>query len=180
LKRVEVWLDSMKSAEPDWTEVTLTVSGRPGHTTLLEGILIDVRKRSTPPPRGGATVIQLPSQCGGYMNPREFHASLDDAISLFRPNTGEKTNFPYTLSPSDSELFHLILITRHCDCTWALKLVTRVDGKLGFSPFPTNGTTYHTEPSTGYDRRAWGHPQDGSARLVPAPFDNTMLTMPHI
>jgi hypothetical protein len=81
----------------------------------------------------------------GEVSPRRFHTTLDDPHPCVRPS-GDGPDFPFTVSPYDTEVFDVTVHTRSHDVRWRLELDWTCVGRTGTVPIDLAGHPFRTLP----------------------------------
>jgi len=155
-------LPDLAHLDGDETTVEITVQGSAGDPVILSGVDMVVVKRERP---NGIAV----GQCGGVQPVRTFTANLDEQSPALVPLTGgdpasaPAPDFPFRVSATDPEVFHVIASTRQCDCSWTLQLKWSAHGKTGSVPIDNHGKPFETVASSGLPR----YYQSPDNRLLP-------------
>jgi hypothetical protein len=117
------------------TAVRIIIEGRGARAVTLRSLDIAVLKRRPPP-----TGMYIAAEGAGGISVRHFIVELDrrppsvharppDAPVRGEPN--EAIDFPYRVSSSDPEVFHLYAVTESCDCLWEARLRWTAAGEAG-------------------------------------------------
>lgn len=146
-EKVRDWVARYDAADADSTSFGFLVQGKPGKTTVLTGLRAEYLDRQ--PAAESGTLVKLSyTQCGDASTPRVFDLALDDPSGRLLPAEGETTNFPYTVSYTDPELFVITAETAQCDCTWRLALSWSSDGMQAVTYLDNHdGAPFHTAPA---------------------------------
>ncbi|WP_433040533.1 hypothetical protein [Dactylosporangium sp. CS-033363] len=150
-----------------FTDVVVTLQGRPGATSVLSGMTVHVVQRGTP---AGVAYHDGDVECGG-LQPAFFGIDLDKssarAVAMAGPQGDDPARpFPFKVSESDPEVFHIYGITHHCDCLWYVDIDWSSGGRTGFltiddsgHPFRTVGTDDLDVVDLTQDYQHWAPPQ---------------------
>ncbi|MER6120269.1 helix-turn-helix transcriptional regulator [Streptomyces sp. NPDC001743] len=153
--------------------IELTLQGASQQAVVLTALHVRVVKQA---PANDWPAYSMGEGCGGGITPQTFDIDLDDGAPVSRPVAGEDgggvvaaKNFPYRVSSTDVEVFHLDAHTEDHDVTWYLELDWSSGGRKGTLRIDDNGKPFRTagmrnRPVYGYqpDTARW---EDISATL---------------
>ncbi|GAA2969596.1 hypothetical protein [Actinokineospora diospyrosa] len=120
------------------TVVTVTVQGLTGKAVVLQGMSVEVVRRS-PAPAG----VYLPSVCAGDLRPRKYSVALDAAEPQVVAEAGAG-GFPYRVSETEPEQFVITVLTKAGDVQWRLLLSWTSGTESGELVVDDNGKPFRT------------------------------------
>ncbi|MEU0481797.1 hypothetical protein ABZ260_21745 [Streptosporangium sp. NPDC006013] len=130
-----------------YTDAVITLQGSSGAAVVLHAFRIEMVQRAEPT---GVAITKV-IQCGG-ITPRNFTVDLDKPAPrpIPLPGTDEDGNekdpvrFPFSVSDSDAEIFHIFGATRDCDCRWRILVDWSSQGRKGTATIDDNGLPFRT------------------------------------
>jgi hypothetical protein len=143
--------DSAFRNAPDaiYTDVVVTLQGNSGVATVLQRITVHVTSREKP---AGAAFQNGERECGS-ISPAFLGINLDrtepHAVSLPGRHGEPARPFPFTISSSDPEVFHLYGVTHACDCRWYVDIEWSSAGVTGTMKIDDNGQPFRTVGTDG-------------------------------
>jgi hypothetical protein len=145
------------------TNVRITIEGRGARAVILRALDVAVVKRRAPP-RG----LYIAAEGAGAIAVRHFFVDLDkrppsvQSLTSDVPQPGEPSaalDFPYRVSRSDPEVFHVYAITQSCDCLWEARLRWTSGGETGTTRVRDGERPFRTAASAAARERY--APRDG-------------------
>lgn len=128
--------------------IELTLQGASQQAVVLTGLHVRVVKQE---PANDWPAYSMGEGCGGGITPQSFNIDLDDSTPVSRPVAGEDgggvvaaKNFPYQVTSTDVEVFHLNAHTEAHDVTWYLELAWSSGGRKGTLRIDDNGKPFRT------------------------------------
>ncbi|MER7726209.1 helix-turn-helix domain-containing protein [Streptomyces sp. NPDC096323] len=128
--------------------IELTMQGASQQAVVLTGLHVRVVKQA---PANDWPAYSMGEGCGGGIAPQTFDIDLDAGAPVSRPVAGEDggrvvaaKNFPYQVSSTDVEVFHLNAHTEDHDVTWYLELDWSSGGRKGTLRIDDNGRPFRT------------------------------------
>lgn len=132
-----------------YTDVVVTLQGKSGVATILQGITVHVTSREKP---AGAAFRNGEPECGS-ISPAFFGINLDhddpQAASLPGRHGDPPRPFPFTISDSDPEVFHIYGVTHTCDCRWYVDIEWSSAGTTGTMTVDDHGQPFRTVGTDG-------------------------------
>jgi hypothetical protein len=144
-------LQDLDHFDGDETTVEITVQGSAGDPVVLTDLDVAIDKREQP------TGIAV-GQCGGLQPVRTFTVDLDSQSPVLVPLANSDPaappapDFPFRVSASDPEVFHVVASTKQFDCFWTLQLKWSAHGKTGTTVIDNHGKPFQTIASNGLPR----------------------------
>ncbi|MEV0381116.1 hypothetical protein [Nonomuraea sp. NPDC050643] len=140
---------SFEESAPDggYSDVMITFQGKSGTAVVLHALRVEVTGRA----KAAGVSIGKVAQCGG-LEPRNLTVDLDSPAprAVFRPGSDEAgdgkppVRFPFRVSDSDPEVFHVFGATRTCDCRWRILIDWSSQGKKGTLVIDDHGRPFRT------------------------------------
>jgi hypothetical protein len=146
------WIRRYDAADPDETQYTFVVQGKPGRTVMVNRIRLVYSGRAAAPAVATVVTKNFDGAGGVAAAMRYFTADLDSPSGRLRPDPGTP-DFPFRVSNDDPEAFYLTATTRGCDCHWRILVDWASDGRSGTLPIDE---TFHTTPRRHYPELTWG------------------------
>ncbi|WP_326660733.1 helix-turn-helix domain-containing protein [Streptomyces sp. NBC_00385] len=142
--------------------IELTLQGASEQAVVLKALHVRVVKQEA---ANDWPAYSMGEGCGGGIVPQSFNIDLDDSRPVSRPVAGEDAgkvvpakNFPYRVSSTDVEVFHVNAHTEDHDVTWYLELDWSSGGRTGTLRIDDNGKPFRT--SSMKDRPVYEYRQD--------------------
>ena len=146
------------AADAVYSDVIITLQGTSTVATVLQDMRIRVVRRDRP---AGVVYQDNAGQCGG-ITPAYFGVDLDQPTPKAKPLAGDDgpaRPFPFTISESDPEVFHVFGVARGCDCRWFVDIVWFRAGVSGTTTISDQGEPFRTVGTEGlpvFDGRSDG------------------------
>ncbi|MEU8628341.1 helix-turn-helix domain-containing protein [Streptomyces sp. NPDC048669] len=128
--------------------IELTLQGASRDAVVLKALHVRVVKQTA---ANDWPAYSMGEGCGGGIMPQSFNIDLDDSQPVSRPVAGEDggkavpaKNFPYRVSSTDVEVFHVNAHTEDHDVTWYLELDWSSKGRSGTLRIDDNGKPFRT------------------------------------
>lgn len=128
--------------------IELTLQGASQDAVVLKALHVRVVKQAA---ANDWPAYSMGEGCGGGIMPQSFNIDLDDSQPVSRPVAGEDggkavpaKNFPYRVSSTDVEVFHVNAHTEDHDVSWYLELDWSSKGRSGTLRIDDNGKPFHT------------------------------------
>ncbi|MFI6946976.1 helix-turn-helix domain-containing protein [Streptomyces sp. NPDC050422] len=128
--------------------IELTLQGASQDAVVLKALHVRVVKQEA---ANNWPAYSMGEGCGGGIMPKSFNIDLDDSQPVSRPVAGEDggkavpaKNFPYRVSSTDVEVFHVNAHTEDHDVTWYLELDWSSKGRSGTLRIDDNGKPFRT------------------------------------
>nr|WSW68575.1 helix-turn-helix domain-containing protein [Streptomyces sp. NBC_00995] len=142
------WAAQLGGVDAGKMLLELTLQGASQQAVVLKAIHVRVVKQEA------ATdwpAYSMGEGCGSGIVPQTFNIDLDDSRPVSRPVAGEDAgkavpakNFPYRVSSTDVEVFHLDAHTEDHDVTWYLELEWSSGDRSGMLRIDDNGKPFRT------------------------------------
>ncbi|MFG2431709.1 helix-turn-helix domain-containing protein [Streptomyces sp. NPDC048590] len=160
------WARSLDGVDGGAMKLALTVQGTSGEAVVLNGLHVRVLGRN---PALAWNAYSMGSGCGSGVTPQSFDVDLDDSLPRSKPVAGQDgdmvvpaKDFPYKVSSTDVEVFHLDAHVEGHDVTWYLELEWTSGGRSGTlriddggKPFRTSSLATRPEYSYRADTAQW-------------------------
>ncbi|MGZ9935299.1 helix-turn-helix domain-containing protein [Streptomyces sp. NC-S4] len=133
--------------------VTLTLQGTGAGTVVLDGLTVRTVAKRAPLPWNDYAMGYPGVGCGAGVPTRSFGVALDSARPAVAPLPGQR-DFPFSVSESDPEVFHVKAATSAHDVSWYLELSWSSGSRHGTLRIDHNGKPFRTSGSggrTGYE-----------------------------
>ncbi|GGV17574.1 transcriptional regulator [Streptomyces filipinensis] len=138
--------------------VTFTVQGTGSDTVVLEGLSVRTAGRRSPLAWNDYAMGYPGVGCGGGVPTRSFTVALDALRPAAVPESGQR-GFPYKVSRSDPEVFHLTADASAYDVSWYLELSWSSGTRHGTLRVDDGGRPFRTSGNNG--RPAYAFPLGG-------------------
>ncbi|MEV6838175.1 helix-turn-helix domain-containing protein [Streptomyces sp. NPDC051133] len=138
--------------------VTFTVQGTGSATVVLEQLSVRMAGRRAPLAWNDYAMGYPGVGCGGGMRPRSFTLALDALRPQAVPESGQP-GFPFKVSRSDPEEFHITADASAYDVSWYLELAWSSGTRHGTLRIDDNGRPFRTSGNNG--RPAYAFPLGG-------------------
>ncbi|MEU1438973.1 helix-turn-helix transcriptional regulator [Streptomyces sp. NPDC005786] len=126
----------------------LTLQGASQQAVVLKSLQVRVVSQA---PANDWPAYSMGEGCGGGIVPQTFDIDLDEAQPVSHPVAGEDAgkvvpakNFPYQVSSTDVEVFHINAHTESSDVTWYLEMGWSSGGRSGTMRIDDNGKPFRT------------------------------------
>ncbi|OWA15910.1 transcriptional regulator [Streptomyces sp. CS159] len=149
------WAVPLKAVSANHQEAVLTVQGTGSETVILEDL--HVRVVSSGPALDWNQYV-MGNGCGGQVDTASFDVSLDLGTPTATPIGGQR-DFPYSVSESDAEVFHVTAHTSEHDVSWYLELEWSSGGRHGITRVDDHGKPFRTSASR--DASPYAYPLGG-------------------
>ncbi|XKK64470.1 helix-turn-helix domain-containing protein [Streptomyces sp. ARC32] len=149
------WAVPLKAVSANHQEAVLTVQGTGPETVILEDL--HVRVVSSGPALDWNQYV-MGNGCGGQVDTTSFDVSLDLGTPTATPIGGQR-DFPYSVSESDAEVFHVTAHTSEHDVSWYLELEWSSGGRHGITRVDDHGRPFRTSASR--DASYYAYPLGG-------------------
>ncbi|MFD8427833.1 helix-turn-helix domain-containing protein [Streptomyces coelicoflavus] len=149
------WAVPLKAVSANHQEAVLTVQGTGPETVILEDL--HVRVVSSGPALDWNQYV-MGNGCGGQVDTTSFDVSLDLGTPTATPIGGQR-DFPYSVSESDAEVFHVTAHTSEHDVSWYLELEWSSGGRHGITRVDDHGKPFRTSASR--DASYYAYPLGG-------------------
>ncbi|MFJ6914636.1 helix-turn-helix domain-containing protein [Streptomyces sp. NPDC101133] len=156
------WAAPLKAVSANRQEVVLTVQGTGPETVILEDL--HVRVVSSGPALDWNQYV-MGNGCGGQVDTKSFDVSLDLGTPTATPIGGQR-DFPYSVSESDAEVFHVTAHTSGQDVRWYLELEWSSGGRHEVTRVDDHGRPFRTSASRDASSYAYPLGGDGGWELV--------------
>ncbi|WP_164411043.1 helix-turn-helix domain-containing protein [Streptomyces salinarius] len=156
------WAAPLKAVSANRQEVVLTVQGTGQETVILQDL--HVRVVSSGPALDWNQYV-MGNGCGGEVDTKSFDVSLDLGTPTATPIGGQR-DFPYSVSESDAEVFHVTAHTGGQDVRWYLELEWSSGGRHGVTRVDDHGQPFRTSASRDASYYAYPLGGDGGWELV--------------
>ncbi|CAL9498897.1 helix-turn-helix domain-containing protein [Streptomyces sp. enrichment culture] len=156
------WAAPLKAVSANRQEVVLTVQGTGPETVILEDL--HVRVVSSGPALDWNQYV-MGNGCGGEVDTKSFDVSLDLGTPTATPIGGQR-DFPYSVSESDAEVFHVTAHTSGQDVRWYLELEWSSGGRHEVTRVDDHGRPFRTSASRDASYYAYPLGGDGGWELV--------------
>ncbi|MFD8171278.1 helix-turn-helix domain-containing protein [Streptomyces sp. NPDC059709] len=156
------WAAPLKAVSANRQEVVLTVQGTGPETVILEDL--HVRVVSSGPALDWNQYV-MGNGCGGQVDTKSFDVSLDLGTPTATPIGGQR-DFPYSVTESDAEVFHVTAHTSGQDVRWYLELEWSSGGRHEVTRVDDHGQPFRTSASRDASYYAYPLGGDGGWELV--------------
>ncbi|MYQ55478.1 MULTISPECIES: helix-turn-helix domain-containing protein [unclassified Streptomyces] len=164
------WARSLHGVDGGAMKLELTVQGASQEAVVLRGLHVRVQSRG---PALAWSAYSMGNGCGSGIVPQSFDIDLDDSRPRSTPVAGQDgdtvvpaKDFPYQVSSTDVEVFHLDAHVEGHDVTWYLELEWTSGGRSGVlriddrgEPFRTSGIAARPEYLYRPDIAQWVNPE---------------------
>ncbi|MEU7248258.1 helix-turn-helix transcriptional regulator [Streptomyces sp. NPDC045251] len=137
------WATAYGAVSANRQTAVLTVQGTGPETVVLEAL--HVRVVSSGAPLDWNQYV-MGNGCGGEVSVQAFDVALDMGNPLAMPIGGQR-DFPYSVSESDPEVFHVNAHTSGHDVSWYLELEWSSGGREGILRVDDHGKPFRTSAS---------------------------------
>ncbi|MFF5377148.1 helix-turn-helix domain-containing protein [[Kitasatospora] papulosa] len=146
------WARALGGVDGGDMKLELTLQGTSGEAVVLNGLHVRVLGRNAALAR---SAYSMGNGCGGGITPQSFEIDLDDSRPRAKPVPGEDAgevvpakDFPYRVSSTDVEVFHLDAHVEGHDVTWYLELEWTSGGRSGTLRVDDGGRPFRTSSLT--------------------------------
>ncbi|MER6446776.1 helix-turn-helix domain-containing protein [Streptomyces venezuelae] len=123
--------------------VTLTLQGSGPDTVVLDGMTVRTVAKRAPLPWNDYAMGYPGVGCGAGVPTRSFDVALDSARPAVAPVPGQR-GFPFSVSESEPEVFHVKAVTSAHDVSWYLELSWSSGSRHGTLKIDHNGRPFRT------------------------------------
>ncbi|WP_406394273.1 helix-turn-helix domain-containing protein [Streptomyces sp. NBC_00887] len=147
------WARALGGVDGGDMMLELTLQGASREAVVLKGLHVRVvgRERAL-----AWAAYSMGEGCGSGITPQSFDIDLDESLPRSRPVAGQDggvvvpaKDFPYRVSSTDVEVFHLDAHVEGHDVTWYLELEWSSGGRSGSLRIDDNGKPFRTSSITG-------------------------------
>lgn len=147
------WARALGGVDGGDMMLELTLQGASQEAVVLKGLHVRVLGRE---PALAWSAYSMGEGCGSGITPQSFDIDLDDGRPRSQPVAGQDAggvvpakDFPYRVSSTDVEVFHLDAHVEGHDVTWYLELEWSSGGRSGTLRVDDNGKPFRTSSITG-------------------------------
>ncbi|MEU5366295.1 helix-turn-helix transcriptional regulator [Streptomyces sp. NPDC005925] len=151
------WVTALGGVAAGQQMLELTVHGTGRAAVVLEQLHVRVVDRSAPLAWND---FAMGVGCGGGVETTAFGVDLDAGRPVVSPGAGQR-GFPYKVSESDPEVFHVFADARAHDVSWYLELEWSSGGERHTVRVDDHGNPFRTSGNAG--RPAYTYPLGDSA-----------------
>ncbi len=152
------WVSSFGAVSSEEQYVRLTVQGTGDETVVVEGLSVRVAGRRSPLAWNDFAMGYPGVGCGGDVPTRSFTVALDAARPRVTPEAGQR-DFPFSVSESDPEVYHVTADASAYDVSWYLELKWSSGSRSGTLTVDDKGRPFRTSGNNG--RPAYEFPLGG-------------------
>ncbi|MFD9544026.1 helix-turn-helix domain-containing protein [Streptomyces sp. NPDC060022] len=163
------WAKALGGVDGGDMMLELTLQGASREAVVLKGLHVRVLGRE---PALAWTAYSMGEGCGSGITPQSFDIDLDESLPRSHPVAGQDggavvpaKDFPYRVSSTDVEVFHLDAHVEGHDVTWYLELEWSSGGRSGTLRIDDNGKPFRTSSITG--RPEYRYRADTAQWVVP-------------
>ncbi|MFJ2571664.1 helix-turn-helix domain-containing protein [Streptomyces halstedii] len=142
------WARRLKAVDGGAMKLALTVQGTSREAVVLSAMRVRVLARE---PALAWSAYSMGEGCGSGITPQSFDVDLDDGQPRPAPVAGQQgdsvvpaKDFPYQVSSTDVEVFHLDAHVEGHDVTWYLELEWTSGGRSGVLRIDDRGEPFRT------------------------------------
>ncbi|MYQ42510.1 Helix-turn-helix domain-containing protein [Streptomyces sp. LamerLS-316] len=142
------WARALGGVDGGDMKLALTLQGTSGEAVVLNALHVRVLGRNAALPWNA---YSMGNGCGGGITPQSFDIDLDDSRPRSKPVAGEDAgvvvpakDFPYRVSSTDVEVFHIDAHVEGHDVTWYLELEWTSGGRSGTLRIDDRGEPFRT------------------------------------
>ncbi|WP_406410823.1 helix-turn-helix domain-containing protein [Streptomyces halstedii] len=142
------WARRLKAVDGGAMRLALTVQGTSREAVVLGALHVRVLARE---PALAWSAYSMGEGCGSGITPQSFDVDLDDGQPRPAPVAGQQgdsvvpaKDFPYQVSSTDVEVFHLDAHVEGHDVTWYLELEWTSGGRSGVLRIDDRGRPFRT------------------------------------
>ncbi|MFE2019490.1 helix-turn-helix domain-containing protein [Streptomyces sp. NPDC059499] len=147
------WARALGGVDGGDMMLEITLQGASQEAVVLKGLQVRVVGRA---PALGWSAYSMGEGCGSGITPQSFDIDLDDGQPRTQPVAGQDAgvvvpakDFPYRVSSTDVEVFHLDAHVEGHDVTWYLELEWSSGARSGTLRVDDNGRPFRTSSITG-------------------------------
>ncbi|MFK0000008.1 helix-turn-helix domain-containing protein [Streptomyces werraensis] len=152
------WVAAHGAVSSGQQYLRLTVQGTGPETVVVDGLTVRVAGKRTPLAWNDYAMAYPGVGCGGGVPTRAFAVSLDSARPSLTPEPGND-DFPFKVSESDPEVYHITASVSAYDVDWYLELKWSSGDRSGTLTVDDEGRPFRTSGNTG--RPAYEFPIGG-------------------
>jgi hypothetical protein len=152
------WVDVHQAVSAGEQYVTFTVQGTGEETVVLEGLSVRMAGKRSPLAWNDYAMGYPGVGCGGGVPTRSFTVALDAMRPAPVPEAGSRS-FPFKVSQSDPEVFHVTADASAYDVSWYLELAWSSGDRHGTLVIDDAGRPFRTSGNNG--RPAYAFPLGG-------------------
>ncbi|CUW30272.1 hypothetical protein TUE45_04997 [Streptomyces reticuli] len=152
------WVDVHQAVSSGEQYVTFTVQGTGEDTVVLEKLSVRMAGKRSPLAWNDYAMGYPGVGCGGGVPTRSFTVALDAMRPAPVPEAGSR-NFPFRVSQSDPEVFHVTADASAYDVSWYLELSWSSGNRHGTLVVDDAGRPFRTSGNNG--RPAYAFPLGG-------------------
>ncbi|MGW6981674.1 helix-turn-helix domain-containing protein [Streptomyces sp. NPDC054932] len=142
------WVAAAGAVPADEQYVTLTLQGSGADTVVLDGLTVRTVAKRAPLPWNDYAMGYPGVGCGAGVPTRTFGVALDSARPSVAPVPGQR-DFPFSVSESQPEVFHIKAAASAHDVSWYLELSWSSGSRRGTLRIDHNGNPFRTSGSKG-------------------------------
>ncbi|MFH9835818.1 helix-turn-helix domain-containing protein [Streptomyces sp. NPDC017201] len=142
------WARALGGVDGGDMKLALTLQGTSDEAVVLNALHVRVLGRNAALPWNA---YSMGNGCGGGITPQSFDIDLDDSRPRSKPVAGEDAgvvvpakDFPYRVSSTDVEVFHIDAHVEGHDVTWYLELEWTSGGRSGTLRIDDRGEPFRT------------------------------------
>ncbi|MDQ0750380.1 plasmid maintenance system antidote protein VapI [Streptomyces africanus] len=158
------WVGAMGAVPSGQQYLKLTVQGTGKETVVVDGLTVRMAGKRAPLAWNDYAMGYPGVGCGGNVPTRSFTVALDAARPAVVPEAGHD-DFPFSVSESDPEVYHIRADASAYDVSWYLELSWSSGGRSGTLTVDDRGRPFRTSGNNG--RPAYEFPLGGD-KWVPA------------
>ncbi|MFD5415057.1 helix-turn-helix domain-containing protein [Streptomyces nojiriensis] len=128
--------------------VTLTLQGSGKDTVVLDSLTVRTVAKGAPLPWNDYAMGYPGVGCGAGVPTRSFGVSLDSARPAVVPREGQR-GFPFSVTESQPEVFHILAAASAHDVSWYLELSWSSGSRHGTLAIDHNGRPFRTSGRDG-------------------------------
>ncbi|MEU8778943.1 helix-turn-helix domain-containing protein [Streptomyces sp. NPDC048606] len=152
------WVAASGAVSSGEQYVTLTLQGSGKETVVLDSLTVRTAAKRSPLAWNDYAMGYPGVGCGAGVPTRSFTVALDAARPAVVPEAGQP-NFPFKVSESDPEVFHIKADASAYDVSWYLELAWSSGSRHGTLKIDHNGRPFRTSGLNG--RPAFEFPLGG-------------------
>ncbi|MEU0251050.1 helix-turn-helix domain-containing protein [Streptomyces sp. NPDC006184] len=151
---VPAWMSVHKAVAAGGQYVTFTVQGTGEETVVLEKLSVRMAGKRSPLAWNDYAMGYPGVGCGGTVPTRSFTVALDAMRPAPVPEAGSR-GFPFKVSRSDPEVFHVAADASAYDVSWYLELSWSSGGRHGTLLIDDDGRPFRTSGNNGRPKYAY-------------------------
>ncbi|MEU3858898.1 helix-turn-helix transcriptional regulator [Streptomyces sp. NPDC028722] len=148
------WMSVHKAVAAGEQYVTFTVQGTGEETVVLEKLSVRMAGKRSPLAWNDYAMGYPGVGCGGAVPTRSFTVALDAMRPAPVPEAGSR-GFPFKVSRSDPEVFHVTADASAYDVSWYLELSWSSGGRHGTLLIDDDGRPFRTSGNNGRPKYAY-------------------------